>query len=97
MNAYSLPSYLVHATVTAVDLEDLNVIVWIRPEGDTDDVQPIAVTFERDGEHLDAAVLQVAKQLEPGDTIEVGYTQIGNGAATISLGRSVTKLADTQQ
>ncbi len=92
MNAYSLPSHLVDATVTAVDELNLNIRVWIRLEGDTDDDQLIEVRFNRDGEHLDPAVLDVAEQLEPGDTIEVGYTSIGQGAATINLGRSVTKL-----
>lgn len=92
MGARSLPSFYVHATVTAVDVEDVNVVVWIRPDRAADDSEPLAVSFERFGEHVDPAVVEIAAELEPGDAVDVGYTQIAGGLATINLGRSIVKV-----
>ncbi len=90
----ALPSRLIRATVTTVDLDDpFNVVVWVRPEGAADDAPSIRVGFQRFGEHVDKAALERVSGSEVGDLVEVGYTQMPReGAdATFNLGRSFIK------
>ena len=94
MGEQSLPSFLIRATVTAVDLTDnLTAHVWVRPERAPEDSEPMPVSFQRTPDHLDSAVLEVVEGLEPDDTVEVGYTQIAEGERTINLGRTIIKTA----
>ena len=93
MIAYSLPSFNVRATVTSVEIQDVNIVVWMRGEGDGD-AEPIPVAFQRFGDHVDPVMIETAAELQAGDVVHVQYTQIAEGQRTINLGRSITKPGD---
>jgi hypothetical protein len=74
-------------TVTAVSDEGDNVIVWRRPEGASDDAEPLGYVFQAGGDHDTVALAERASRLAAGTEAVIEYTTVVDGW---NLGRGLS-------
>lgn len=79
------------ATVVAVEESDLNAIVWIRAEGSDDDTDAFRVSFQKEGDHVDPEMIDLALSLMRGDSVDLGFVQVTDGETVTKLGRSLAR------
>jgi hypothetical protein len=80
---------LARITVTAVSDEGDNVIVWGRPEHDSDESEAIGFAFQTKGEQADVGLAERASRLTRGTEAVIDYASIA-GDWNLAKGLSVS-------